>query len=183
MNTSTKLGLWILTIAGITTAALWMIGGKEGEFSTELTINASPETVFPYLVEPDHLKNWNSGLVDVARYDAPPQEQTLGPPAIKKTNRTISIDGKQVQFDDQVIRFEENKLLSIQSTNSNAIRTAIFRLEPKGSVTQVTYRVKAVNCGFGRIMAPLQSDSTKLRIDNDILQLKELVEGTRATIQ
>ncbi|MFK7766329.1 MAG: SRPBCC family protein [Mariniblastus sp.] len=178
MNTSTKIGLWILIITVVGTAALWMIGGKQGEYLSSLTIDAPPEAVFPFLVEPVHLKKWKSGLIEVAKYEKPEENDLLGPPLAQKTERIISINGKDVRFKDQVIRYDLNKSLSVQSTNAMKVSTEIFKLAPVGDKTQLSYRITVDNRGWGRILGPLQSDPTKSRIDTDIRQLKDLVEAT-----
>ena len=48
----------ILLLSVIAVAVLWILGGKQTEFSTALSIDAPPEVIFPYLTQPEQLKSW-----------------------------------------------------------------------------------------------------------------------------
>ena len=175
MTSSQKILLWILIIAIIVTSALWIMGGKREEYSSALLINADPETVFSYLVEPEKLKNWVEGLSSVERIE--PNELVNGMLVVDTSPRTVVIDGKPTQFEDEVLRYGENTNLTVKSTSSKVALTSIFKLEPRDDRTYLTYRVKTLNRGFGRLLAPLSRDATQARIDEELRRLKELVES------
>jgi carbon monoxide dehydrogenase subunit G len=179
MTNSSKIILWIFIITAVVGGGLWIIGGKQTEYSTGLVINSDPKTVFSFLIEPEKLKGWVEGLSNVEKIE--PNEVTSGPIVVRTTSRTVVINGKPTLFEDEVLRFGENTHLNIKSTNSKIMLTSIFDIEPRGDApdkqTFLSYRVKTNHRGIGRFLAPLNRDSTQIRIDEEIRRLKELVES------
>jgi len=179
MSAIAKILLSSLLVVAIVGAALWIMGGKQSEYSTALSIDAPPEAIFPYLTQPEHLKRWTSGLSEVEELLPAPKIDGLATSRAPLTSRVVSLaDGKQTRFSDQVIRYEENVSISVQSTNDQQVLTGIYQLEPRDGQTFVSYRIKSASCGIGRFMAPLLGNDFQNRIDGDIRQLKTLVESS-----
>ena len=179
MSTIGKIGLSILLFTAIAGAALWILGGKQVEYSTAQTIDAPPEAVFPFLTKPEQIKSWTTGLSEVS--ELMPIQKIDGVPSgpIQKTMRVVSMpDGSRVRYEDRVIRYEENQTISVQSSSSQQVLISIYQLEPRDGQTFLTYRLKTTSCGTGRLLAPLSSSDFQNRIDGDILKLKALVEST-----
>lgn len=179
MSAIGKIALSILLIAAIAGAALWILGGKQAEYSTALSIDAPPEAIFPYLTQPEQLKSWITGLSEVSELLPAPKVDGIPTGQVQKTMRIISMpDGSQVRYDDRVIRYEENLSISVQSSNAQQILVYIYQLEPRDGQTFLSYRLKASNCGTGRFLAPISSNDFQNRIDGDIRKLKALVESS-----
>ena len=175
MSNILKLVLTLLIAVTVGVSGLWITGGKKAEYSTALEIEGAPEVIFSYLTEPKRLKGWMTGLLMVGPFKV--NEVTeLNTPHRETTLRLVAIDGQQVQYQDDVIRFEQDKAITVQSTNSSVVLTAIFRLEPTGDQTKLTYRVTTRNHGIGRLLAPLSKSSVQTRIESEIRNLKALVE-------
>ncbi len=170
----------ILLLSVIAVAVLWILGGKQTEFSTALSIDAPPEVIFPYLTQPEQLKSWTTGLSEVEELLPAPKVGLGSGGPVQTTMRVISMpDGSQARFDDRVIRFEENQFISVQSTGSQKVLIYIYQLEPRDGQTFLSYRLKSTNCGTGRFLAPLSSNNDyQDRIDGDIRKLKALVESS-----
>ena len=91
---------------------------------------------------------------------------------------TRNENGKVVEFEDEILRREQDKLLSVRLTNSTLVTTSIYKLEPKNEQQTVfRYTVKSENVGLGRFLAPFGKDETQIRIEKDAQNLKELVEN------
>jgi hypothetical protein len=174
MTNLSKFSLMIVTIAVVAGAGLWMLGGKQVEYSTALQIDASPEVVFTYLTDPDRHKDWAAGLSEVGAFK--PNTPANGNPVRMTTPRVVTVDGQSKYFEDEVLRYEPEKVLSVKSSNPTLILTSIFLLEPRESQTHLSYRVKRANSGLGRFIAPLRKDLIQTQIDADIRRLKELIE-------
>ena len=182
MSTIGKIALSILLISAIVGAALWILGGKQAEYSTALSIDAPPEVIFPYLTQPEQLKSWTTGLSEVEELLPSPKADGNPNGPVQKTMRIISMpDGSQARFDDRVIRYEENESISVQSTNAQQILVYVYQLEPRDGQTFLSYRLKSSSCGAGRFLAPLSSNNFQDRIDGDIRKLKNLVESSPRT--
>lgn len=176
MSLPAKLLIFLLIVAGVAATSLWIIGGKKNEYSTSLLINAQPQQVFPYLTQPEHLKSWIDGLTEVSELVKPPEEK-LPTPAVTTLRVFQNENGKQVRFQDEIIRFDPNKLVSVQSRNRSHVVTSIYQLELKDdNKTSLTYRVKKANRGIGRFFAPLNQANIQEQMENDARRLKELVE-------
>ena len=180
MSAIGKTVLTILLVLAIVGAALWILGGKQAEYSTGLSIDAPPEAVFPYLTQPERLKNWVEGLVEVAEFvPAPKADGLASAPPAEKTLRVMSNpNGSQAHSQDQVIRYEENLSISIQSTSPQRVVTYIYQLEPKNGQTFLSYRIRTNSSGAGRFLAAISGNDFQDRIDTDIRKLKALVESS-----
>ncbi|MDG1872820.1 MAG: SRPBCC domain-containing protein [Mariniblastus sp.] len=178
MSSAGKIGFWMLLIGVVLASSLWILGGKRHEHSTGLEISASPSSVFEFLIDSENQKKWNTGLTEVGQFG--PLQKDGSRTRVVKTPRVVTLEGgKQVKYEDQVIRFEPNQTLTVQSANQQAVITTIFQLESRGQKTFLTFRVKSKSRGLGRFLAPLTTVETQSRIDNDIKKLKELVESSQ----
>jgi uncharacterized protein YndB with AHSA1/START domain len=180
MSLSAKLLLFCVIVAAIGASSLWLIGGKKGEYSTSLVINASPQQVFPYLTDAERLKQWLEGLAEVENL-----VETEDGAQSQPTRRLMDFgDGKQVWFQDEVIRHESDAMISVQSSSSNKVITAIYQLQPTpDDKTELKYRLKTTNKSLGRLWAAFEKTDYQKRIENDARKLKELIESTANAVQ
>lgn len=174
MNPLIKILFGLLFILGVAAACVWIIGGKTTKHSTRLTIDATPASIFPFLTDNGRVKEWSEEIVEVGNYLNPDSESTSG-----NTTRIIERDGKEVEFEDKILRFDVDELLSVQSSNSFMVQTSIFQLIPgsQGKKTQLEYRVKTNHVGAGRFLAPFSKDIIEDRIVAEARKIKALVEA------
>jgi len=174
MNTSTRILLFSLIVLGVVAGGLWIMGGKKDEFSTELMIDAQPQQIFPYLTEPAKLKQWFDGLESVENYQ--PAKADIPSKYTLTTRVTTNQNGKRTTHQDQVIRYELDNLLTVQSRNANEVITWIYELEPDKEKTRFRCRVKTEHLAIGRFLAPMQKTTLESKIESDARRLKELIE-------
>ena len=92
--------------------------------------------------------------------------------------------GKTIELDDEVIRYEENELLSVKANNRTMTLVSIYRLKPtEEGNTYLTMVVKKSHQGIGKFMAPFMSSSLQEKITSDAQRLKSLVESNPAASQ
>lgn len=162
----------IVLIAVIGCAAIWIYGGKKQHYETSLTINATPSQVFPYLTDVERMKQWVDGLMEVEPINELVQVEGA------KNRVTVNANGKMVEFEDEVLRYQQDKLLSVRWKNSVVVTTSIYKLEPKSELqTDFRFTVKTTNLGIGRFLAPFAADDTQSRIEKDAQALKKLIEN------
>jgi uncharacterized protein YndB with AHSA1/START domain len=172
MSQSFKFLLSLIVIALTIAAALWIMGGKRLSYSTSLLIDAPPSAVFEYLTDAELMKQWKGGLIEVELIDGSPAQ--IG----AKSRIVMESGGKQITFDDEVIRFEKDAYFSVNAKNRMVTITSIYRLEPKqDGKTSFTYVVKKVHHGLGKFIAPFVGDPDEEKITGDIQRLKDLVES------
>ena len=170
MNSATKTFASLLLVVTLILFALWLFGGKKIKYETRLGIKAPPAVVFPYLTEAEKLKLWISGLSKIAFVNG--AQDHVG--AVAQV--TLREGDRQFQYEDTVLRYEKDKLLSIRSENDVTSTTLVYRLEADGEETQLFYNVKKSRLGIGRLLALFSQDSTPNRVQNDLQNLKQLVE-------
>lgn len=175
MSYFARILFWILIIASVAISSLWVIGGKVHEYSTSLTINASPESIFPYLTEPERIKAWSEGLLEVGKMESNIDDNGYSRRILSE--RVVSNQGSEQVFVDEVLRFDENKTLSVQSTSSSVVNTTILSLKSDGDGTKVSYRFKTAHRGLDRFAAPFRDDAQQQRIDRELRNLKNAVES------
>lgn len=175
MSRLTRFLLFLVVTTLVATAGLWILGGKKTDFSTSISIAAHPSQIFPYLTQPEQLKQWMTGLEQVDEILPIPKGEYA---PVADTHRTlVDPSGRLSQFRDTVIRFTPDELISVQSTNSLIVLTSIFQLEIKAPrQTSITYQVKSMPVGLGRLLAPLRTSDLQKQIVDDVRRLKELVE-------
>ena len=89
----------------------------------------------------------------------------------------VESNGRTVETEDEIIRYEANELFSVQSTADFRIKTSIFQLEPKDDdKTKLTYKLWVSNRGFGKLLGPFIQTADQEKIEIDARRLKDLIE-------
>ena len=164
--------LFMLLFIGVilTAVCLWLVGGKKQTFDALVSIDAPPKVVFKYLTDCEQRKRWQIGLRDCRQISE--TESFVG----SRATTVLEIDGEQVEYEEETLRYQENEFLSIRATGPCEIATTIFRLEAVQGNTNFTYKVKTEPTGVSRLMAPFAEPKTLERIEEEVLKLKRLVE-------
>jgi len=162
----------ILLLLVVLIAGLWAIGGRTDVYDLEITINASPERVFPYLTDPQLLPKWLSGLVE----SKPITEGGLRVGA--KSIETIAENGQSFTMESEITRYEPNREMQVRLTSDMLEVLADYELQPEGNGTKLRYTATMNYKGFiTRVMAPLLSGSIRNKLEGDMSRLKQLVEA------
>ena len=172
MSGFVKFLLFLLIGAGIALGCLWFLGGKKQEYYTAISINALPQQVFPYLVEPLQVKKWKAGLVDTELLSEGPVQ--LG----TKSLSTVQRDGENRTYQDEVIRFQQDQVFTVRSRDPSTLLSSLFTLENVAGKTGLSYRVKLTTRGFNRFFVPFQdAQQRQQEIVQDARALKKIVES------
>jgi uncharacterized protein YndB with AHSA1/START domain len=171
----------LLILLLIAAAALWIMGGAKKENDTSLEFDATPEQIWPYLTEPDRIRQWFSGLVSIDPIEAPSDDPAAPAPApIRRVLQTA--DGDRVEYKDQILRFTPGQMLSLRSRSSGGTLTWVYQLEAMvDDRANVTFRVVQSASGLARLLAPLTEDVSLKQIEIDIRQLKQVVEAAASS--
>ncbi len=184
MSLPGKLLLLLVIGALVSGAGLWITGGKKGEYSTSLVIDAHPSQVFPYLTDSERIQSWMSDLEQIEKLIPPQDADGLPVPSTITSRVVVNENGKKTIYRDEVIRFTKDTMFSVQSSNDAEVITFIFILEPHNELkTKLDYRIKKSNIGMGRIFAPLQKSDWQARIEDEVRRLKKLIEDNEVPLQ
>lgn len=169
MTAFAKFCLFAVVGIVIGAGALWFVGGKKHAYSTEFTLNATPQQVFVFLSNPKYLKQWVSGLQEMdlieSRDDRGPQYEIVK-----------NVRGRKVTMRQEVIKFVQDSMIAMQIKNDSMVSTTIFRLEDVGEKTKVIYKVKEEGKGFMRILKPFQKSPVEERMREESRMLKRILE-------
>jgi len=170
MSNITKL-LMLLAIGLLLSAAsVWFIGGKKQTYYNVRTVKARPYQVFSYLVDPELKKKWRNNLME--------QRMVSDEMAEGAELRTVIESGDQtIEFEDRVIRYTKNEIVSIRSRGGETTSTSFVRLKPKGDdSTEIDFRRIVRLGGSKRFMSVFTENLNQQELDDDLERLIKLVE-------
>ena len=170
MSNLTK--LIVLLVIGILIAgcSIYLIGGKKQPYDAELIIKAPIGQIFPYVVQPELKKRWMKGLVDQKLIDADAVDEGVS------LRSTRIIGGETEQFEDRVIRYQANEIISTRARNNRLSSTIMIRLKEEGSGTRVTYRRVVRFYGIDRFKTVFSESEFQQELERDLEELAKLIE-------
>ena len=170
------LGLLLLCIV-----AIFLMGHRSGagHIHASVEIDATPEQIWPWLNEPDKLKQWVSWLVDVRGWD--PRSSSVGMKRVwvmKDENN----GGMLMEIEGACTEYSPPRRLALQLSAGGAFDgQQSYQLSDLGNGrTRVdidsSYRFAQ---WFANFMEPLVTPAAQKKMDGDIARLKSAVAGQR----
>jgi uncharacterized protein YndB with AHSA1/START domain len=133
-------------------------------------IDAPAERVFPYLAEPDLMREWVGGLLEFRPTDAGP---ALGSRAIQ----VVEIAGKKWEVESELTRYEPPRELEARLVASKAFESvATYRLEEVDGRTRVTTTMES-EYRVARLVGGLIARKAQKKLETDLARLKQVVEA------
>ena len=169
MSALAKFCMFALVAILVGVGTLWFVGGKKHAYSTEFTLNATPQQVFVFLSSPKYLKQWVSGLQEMDLIETRDERGPL-------YEIVVNVRGQKVKMRQEVIKYDQDSMIAMQIKNDSMVSTSIFRLEEVGEKTKVTYKVKEEGKGFMRILKPFQKSPVEERMREESRMLKRILE-------
>lgn len=160
-----------LVIAG---CSIYLIGGKKQLFHAEVVIKAPVGQIFPYVVQPDLKRLWIKGLIEQQLTEG----DEIGEGSFLKS--TVQSNGKTESFDDEVIRYYDNEIVSIKSKNPRLSSTMMVKLKEEGSGTRVTYKRIVQYKGIERFKTIFADSQDQQELEKDLNELARLIENNVA---
>ena len=155
----------------VAVAVLWFVGGKTYVNTAEVTIDAPPSQVFPYLTEPDKLKQWLAGVVEI-------KPLTEGGHRVgAKGKIVVEEQGNKIEMEDEVLRSEDNKLLELRIFSPIFEINNLYELTDDQGKTHLKLTMQAKYSSVMRVFAPLVEGAIQELLDANFQRLKQLVEA------
>lgn len=176
-----KIVLISIAIIAFVLILVFLINGlfnRTSHYQVQTTIAATPEQIFPFLTEGDHLKEWISGFVDSKII----RGQGTEPGAV--AHISIKEGDRVMVMESEVLEVVANKKLVVRLTALDGPKyqgISNYQLEEIGGKTQVTANMDFELGSFLlRGIAPLFQMIGRKTLCNDFDQLKQLVESAHA---
>lgn len=142
-----------------------------------IVIDCSKQDIWPYLVEPDKLLLWQSGVVElVAEWEGDPR------PGDRSTG-AIRIAGRKVNFQTEFTAIDPPERVEFKSAKAPFPFVVRVELEEVEGGTHVTYHGEAESFRgfFGRLADPIVTKLYARDVKGDLQNLRVLVEEAEAT--
>lgn len=137
-----------------------------------IAIEATPDEVFPYLVQPELLKKWIQGFVESRQVTE--GETGLGTKSIDVFDER----GRKMLMETEIIGFEPGRLLAVTISHSMMEAVSTYRLD--GSMpTSVSHEQDVRFKGVARLFGPFMRGATQRSMAADLARLKQAVERDR----
>lgn len=131
-----------------------------------IEIAAPPETVFGWLLDPEHRLRWVEGLVE---------SEEAGP---GRFHEVVEQHGIRARMEVETARSEPPRLVEAHMTGRGVEATVRNRLEPTPPGTRLTVTVETAYHGLAaRLAAPLVSRHADAALERSLSRLRELVEA------
>lgn len=169
MSLPTKFLLSLIALLAIVAAAVWIMGGESKKNSTQVSVAASPAVVFRYLTDSDEIRKWGIGIKTVGSFSGDKAEPQ---------SRVVESGGGESTWNDSVLRFQQDQMLSIQSTKLGLVRTLVFQLDENDlGGTNVDYRISESAAGVERFLFPFKATVNRTTMVDEMIRLRDLIES------
>ena len=186
MSNITKLLMLLVIGLLLAAASIWLIGGKKKVYSIATNINARPQQLFPYLIEPELKKQWLPSIVNEELIPSLEDIENDREPVFAENAKIISdieFEGRPLRMNGRVIRFTKDQLVSVKYSNEELSLTYFFRLKPKTNSTEVEFQKIIRFDGFKRFTSVFAEDNNKALLQQEISQLSKLIEDSSGSGQ
>jgi hypothetical protein len=157
----------LLLVAGV----IFYRGGKQLEYRAETLIhNTSLKNVMDHLSQPDLVKLWAEGVVEIR-----PQEDLEAEIGARGTLTVVDPDGAARELQNQVLAYSDTSL-TIKTSGKEFEACSIWKLFPSGNDVQVRQLMLGTYKGFSRLEAPFYRDSVEQQMQSDLQRLASLIE-------
>lgn len=175
MSFFSKFFVFLIGLAIFAAVAAWIMGGESEKQSTRISIEASPNSVFRYLIEEEKIKAWASDIVSAGPYKEEEDEEGSG---FETLERVVTEEGEQTTWEDKIMRFQRGEALSIQSRRGGITQTTVFQLERNDiGGTNLLYRVIKSASGLDQFLFSFKKKDSKTKMATEMSRLKKLVES------
>ena len=141
-------------------------------YDASVEIDASPEAIFPFLVEPDRLKRWVGGFAEA-------HPLTVGPTGIgSRSIDVIREGGREMRFETEIVGYEPPHRLSVTITSSEMRARSDYRVERRGGGAVATHVQDVRYAGVLRVVGPFIGGMVRRKIREDLERLKAAIEGS-----
>ena len=138
-----------------------------------MEIDAPAGRVFPFLAEPELMKQWVGGLIDFRPLDQ-------GPARGSRAIQLVEIAGKKWELESEITRYEPPRELQARLVAPKDFESvASYRLDDAGGGTRVTTTMDTeYKSRLARMLGGVATKQAQKKLEADLTRLKQVVETT-----
>ena len=139
--------------------------------TVEQRIEAAPERVAAYAMDPRNDSAWIGALTEVNLL-------TDGPVGVgSRVERVARFLGKRIEYVNEIEEYDPPRRLAMRSVKAPFPMTVTYEFEPAGGGTLMRIATGGDASGFYRLAAPLLSRQVERGVAGDLRRLKQILEG------
>ena len=141
------------------------------DVTVEQRIEAPPERVAAYAMDPANDASWIRALTEV-------EVLTGGPVGVgTRVKRVASFLGKRIEYVNEIEEYEPPRRLAMRSVEAPFPMTVVYEFEPAGQGTLMRITTGGDTSGFYRLAGPLLAGQVRRGVAGDLRKLKEILEA------
>ena len=136
------------------------------------TVARPPADVFPWLIEPDKVRQWMTGLEVYQPLDTGPI--TIG----SRIRQELMVSGQHLKFELEVTRLEPPSAaeLRFEGSGFRAVNEYTVTSANGGSGAAVTWVISGDTTSFkAKLLAPMVQAKLEEKLDTDLVRLRSLL--------
>ena len=127
--------------------------------------------VFPYLVEPQHVKRWLGGLVESRPVNAP------GSYVGARSVEVIDVDGQRREMELEIVKLDPGRRLTVEVKSDYFIAENEYRISELDGGVALEYRSETrLAEPWLKLFAPVLRGQIQSKVEEDLAKLENLVE-------
>ena len=135
-----------------------------------VTVAASPEAVFPWLLEEDKVRRWVSGLERYERADDGPLR--VG----SRIHEDLAVSGYSLKLELHVVTLEPPRRADLRFEGSGFKAVNQYAVAPQGDGARVTWAIEGDATSFkARLIVPMVQARLQEKLDGDLARLRQLL--------
>ena len=144
------------------------------EFHCKVTINRAPEDVFSYLINPDNMTVWQSGLQE---FDA---DWQVDPKVGEHARGVVKVAGKKVRWETETTEVTRPERIAFRSVKAPFSYEMSYTLADRDGATELSHDGFTESLGgfFGKLADPLVARMYQRDMNSNLNNLKALLEET-----
>ena len=140
------------------------------DIEAEALINAPPDRVFAYAIDPANETEWIGGLQEATPL-------TDGPVRVgTQVARVAKFMGRRVEYVNEVTELEPGHVLAMRSVKAPFPMSITYRFEAVDGRTRMRNRVSGGPSGLMGPLSPLMAMGVKRNVTKDLQRLKAILE-------
>jgi uncharacterized protein YndB with AHSA1/START domain len=140
------------------------------DITAEALINAPPDRVFAYAIDPANEREWIGGLQES-------RQLTDGPVRIgTQVERVAKFMARRIVYVNEVTELEPGRVLVMRSVKAPFPMAIAYRFEDVDGATRMTNRVSGGPGGLTGLLGPLMALGVKRNVSRDLKRLKAILE-------